>query len=144
MSLAESLVPEDAPDLVDALVAAHEQPLQVQLQADAQRPRLAEGLRVRLEWSRRCASRLLLQHRRLHLEEAAFVEVSANRRHDPAPRPERIPNLLVREQVEVTLALPDLDVGQAVELLGRRPQRLRDHLPRGRAHGRFPRPRPHG
>ena len=116
----------------------------MQFEADAEGAGLAEGLGARLEGARGGAPRLLLQHRRLHLEEAAPVEVAADGGDDAAARAEGVARLLVRHQVEVAAALAELDVGEAVELLGRGAQGLRDQLPRDRAHGRLARARAHG
>ena len=71
-----------------------------------------------------------LEHRRLDLEEAALVEEAADRRDQPAAQDEQLAGLLVGEQVELAVPVARLDVGEPVVLVGRRPQRLREQLPR--------------
>ena len=56
-----------------------------------------------------------LEDRRLHLDEPPLVERAADRRHDLRARDERLARLLVHQQVEVPLAVAELDVRQPVE-----------------------------
>ncbi len=74
-----SLVPEVVPDLVDPLEAADEQPLEIELVGDAQIERHVERVVVGDERTGRRAAVERLEHRRLHLEEAALVEEAAGR-----------------------------------------------------------------
>ena len=78
-----ALVAERAVDLVDALEAADEQPLEVQLGRDAQVQLHVERVVVRHERPRGRAAGDRLQHRRLDLEEAARLHEAADRRDDP-------------------------------------------------------------
>src|SRR3954454_19061603 len=70
-----------------------------------------------------------LEHRRLDLVEAVLVEPPADRADDLAPQDEEIARLLVGDQVELPLAVAGLGVLEAVELLGRGAQRLREQGP---------------
>jgi hypothetical protein len=51
-----------------------------------------------------------------------------DRRHDAAPNLEYSPGVRIDDQVEVPLPVPDLDVGQAVPLLGQRHQALGEEV----------------
>jgi hypothetical protein len=70
-----------------------------------------------------------LEDRRLDLEEAVVVERAADRGDDPGARGEELAGLLVGDEVELAAAVARLDVLQAVELLRRRPQGLREQRP---------------
>ena len=120
----QPLVAEVAADLVDAVEAADHQPLQVQLGRDPHVEVEVERVVVGLERLRRRAADDPVQHRRLHLEEAARVEEAADAAHDRAPLAEHLAHLGVDHQVDVALAVADLRVRQAVKFLGQRPRRL--------------------
>ena len=124
----QPLVAEVLADLVDALEAADDQPLEVQLDGDAKVEVAVERVEVRRERQRRAAAVDRLQHRRLDLDEAALVEPGADRGDDLGPRHEDLARVLVRDQVELAVAEAGLDVGQPVVLLGRRAQRLGQQL----------------
>ena len=126
----DPLVPEVAVDLEDLLDAADRQPLQVQLRRDAQVQLHVERVVMRDERPRQRAAGDRLHHRRLDLEIAARRQELADRRDDPAARLEHAPRVGVDDQIEVALAVADLDVGQAVPLLGQRQQALREEVQR--------------
>ena len=65
-----------------------------------------------------------LQDRRLDLDEAGLVEAAADGGDDPRPRQEELARLGVGDEVQLAAALAGLDVGQPVELVGWRAQRL--------------------
>ena len=141
----DALVAEDAAQLVDAVEPADDEALEVQLQRDAQVALLAERVEVRREGARRRAAGLGLQDRRLDLQEAARLHEAPHRRDDARSLHQHGPRVLVGLQVEVAPAVARLHVLQAVELLGRRPQRLGQqpqfrridrHLARARAEHR--------
>ena len=79
----DALVAEDPADLVDAVEAAHDQPLEVELRRDAQVEVHVERVVVGHERPRRRAAGDRLHHRRLDLEEAARVEERADRLDEP-------------------------------------------------------------
>ena len=56
----------------------------------------------------------------------------AHRRDDPRAVDEQPPRVLARDQIELAVAIARLDVGEAVVLVGRRAQRLGEHLERSR------------
>ena len=109
---ADAFVAEIAPDLVDRGKAADDQPLQIQLEADAQIKVLVELIVVGDEGlcSRAAVDRL--QDRRLDLEEAGVVQIGAQARARPRPRARnRSRALFVGQQVDVSPAIADLRVG---------------------------------
>ena len=126
----DALVAEVLAELVHALEPADDEPLEVELRRDAQVEVALELVVMRHERPRRSAAVARLQHRRLDLDEALAVEVGPDRRHDARAQHERLARLLVDEQVEVALAIAQLDVGEAVERVGERLGVAREHLER--------------
>ena len=124
----DALVAEHPPDLEDALHAADDEPLQVQLQRDAQVHVDVERVVVADERPGRRAALDAPQHRAFDFPEAAIVQVAADGADDPAPDLEDAARALVGHQVDVALAVAHLDVDQALVLVRRRPQRLAEHL----------------
>ncbi len=80
----DALVAEVAPDLVDALEAAHQQALEIQLERDAQVQVLLELVVVGDERARRRAAVERLQDGRLDLQEAVRVQELAQGAHGGA------------------------------------------------------------
>ena len=66
-----------------------------------------------------------LQNRGLDLDEPLGIEEPADRGNHPRADDEQLARLLVGDQIELPPPEPRLHVGQAMVLLGRRPQRLR-------------------
>ncbi len=135
-------VAEIAPDLVHPLVPAHQQPLQVKLEGDAQEEVLVELVVVGRKGRGCCPAVDGLQHGRLDLQEAALVEERPQCAHDGRPGDEDRPHLRVDGQVGVALAVACFLIGEgavnhalAVDhlFLGcrQRGQRLGEH-PEGR------------
>jgi len=133
----EALVAEVLADLVHALQAAHDQPLQIELGGDAQVDVLVEGVVAGNEGLGEGASVARLQDRRLHLEEAGLVQVAADRAHHARAQLEVTPRLLVDEQIEVTLAVAGLGVAQSVEGVWQRPADLGQELKLANGQGRL-------
>ena len=73
----QPFVAEIAVDLVDALEAADDQPLQIELRRDAQVHVQIERVVVRHERPRRRAARNRLHHRRLDFHEIERIEIVA-------------------------------------------------------------------
>ena len=113
----QSLVAEHAADLIDALQAAHDQALQVQLQGNAQLEILIQRVEMRLEGTGSRAARVRHQHRRLHLQEALAVQVAADAAQNPGALDKGVLYLGVHDQIRVALTVTDVRVRQAVELL---------------------------
>ena len=156
----DALVAEVLADLVDALEAADDEALEVELGRDAQVEVGVELVRVRDERVRERAAVPRLQDRRLDLDEAVLVQVAADRGDDPRAQEEELARVLVHQQVEVALPVARLRVGEPVERVreagsgsSRAPQlvdrerrlaaaRARRRCPRRRRRRRGPR-RPH-
>ena len=115
---AHALVAEVLADLVDAVDAADDAALEVQLGGDAQVEVALELVVVRDERPRQGAAVERLQHRRLDLDEAALVQEPADGGDDAGALDEDLARVVVDDEVEVALAVAGLDVGEAVELLG--------------------------
>ena len=120
----DALVAEDAPQLVDLVEAADDQPLEVQLQGDAQVEVLVEGVVVGDEGAGQSAPGGRLQHRRLHLDKAALVEELPDGGDDPAAHLEDLLDLGVGDEVQVALAVAFFDVAEAVPFLRQGLERL--------------------
>ena len=124
----EPFVAEVAIDLVDALQAAHHQPLQVQLRRDPQVEIDIERVVMRDERTRRGAAVERLHHRRLHFDEAARFQLPAQRRDDSRARDEDLAHVGIGDQIQIALAVARLHVFQAVPLLRHGEQRLAEEL----------------
>jgi len=85
----------------------------------------------------RRAARDRVQHRRLDLEIAAAGEMVAQHRDQPAAPSQGLATVRVHDQVEIALAVAQLDVGEAVIFLGQWPQCLGQHAQRGGVDGQF-------
>ena len=131
----DAFVAEDAADLEDAVHAADEAALEVQLEGDAQVEVAVEGVGVRLERTGRGAAGDGVQGRGLDLGELAAPEEAADRLDHAAADEEAAAGLLVDDEVEVALTVDLLGVGQAGPLLGQRAEGLRDQLVGGDADG---------
>ena len=94
---ADALVAEVAADLVDPLEAAHDQPLQVQLEADAQEQLLFELVVERGERPRGRAAVNRLEDRGLDFEEAVRVQVAAHGGDQLGPRAEHLAHFGIRQ-----------------------------------------------
>src|SRR5207302_7152694 len=119
---------EDPPDFVDLLEPAHDQPLQVQLERDPQVEVQVERVVVGLERPGQAAAWNLLEDRGLNLQKALRVHEPAQSRDDPRAGDEHVADVGVGDQVDVPLPVALLDVLQAVPLLRKWPERLREEL----------------
>ena len=79
---------------------------------------------MRGEWTRCGPAVKRLEHRRFHFDEATRIEKTPQRLHHAAALHKYFAHLRVHEHVRVALAIAQLDVGQAMPLLGQRQQRL--------------------
>ena len=115
-----ALVAEVLPDLVHALEAADDQPLEVELARDPEVEILVEQVRARDERLCEAAAVARLQQRRLHLDETVLVEGAADRRHHARAEDRVGARLPVHQQVEVPAPVALLDLRHAVEGVGQR------------------------
>src|SRR5262249_9770445 len=120
----KAFVAKHTPDLVHALETAHHEPLQVQLQSDAQIEVTVEHVVMGRERLRGPPAWDLLQHAGLYLQETQAVEQCPDCRDDTCPGCEHVANLGVGDQVQVALPVAQLHVAQAMPLLRQRPERL--------------------
>ncbi len=116
----DALVAEVLAELVDALQTADDQALEVELGRDPEVEILVELVVVRHERLREGAAIARLQDGGLDFDEAVAVEGATHRSHHPCAQQEDPPRLLVHQQVEVALAIAELDVGEPVEGVGQR------------------------
>ena len=126
-----ALVAEVLRELVDALEAADDEALEVELGRDAEVEVLVELVRVRHERVGERAAVAGLEDGRLDLDEAALVEVAPDRGDHAGAQLEVGARLLAHQQVDVTLPVAGLGVGQAVEGVGQRPLDLGEQLELG-------------
>ena len=146
---AHALVAEVAADLVHALVHADQQPLQVQLERDAQVQVLVELVVVGDERPGRRSAVERLKDGRLDFQESLVVEEFAQGFDDPGPHAEDVPHLWIHRQVGVALAVARFGVAECAmplarpvgQLLflgdGQRTDRLTEQFPRADAQGRL-------
>ena len=129
VGLVHALVAEDASQLEDAVKAAHDAPLEVQLGGDAHVAVLVERVEVRGEGTRVGAAQGLLQDGGLDLDVALLVlHVATDRRDELGAHAEGVAHLGVHDHVGVALAVAGLAVGQAAPLVGQRTAGLGEHL----------------
>ena len=119
----DALVAEVAVDLIDAVHAADQQALEVELGGDAQEEIDVERVVVGGERPRGRASGDGLHHRSFHFDEVAGVEEAADGLHDARALGEDLTNLGV-DQIDVAHAVAQFHVGEPVELFRQRQQIL--------------------
>jgi hypothetical protein len=116
----DALVAEDAADLEDPVDAADDEPLEVELERDAQRHVEVERVEVGRERPGRRAAVHRLQDRRLDLDEAVAVQHVAHGPHDGGAVVHHPAAVGVDDEVDVALPDPQLGVGEAVVLVRQR------------------------
>ena len=133
----DALVAEVLADLVHALEPSDDEALEVELGRDPEVEVRVELVVMRDERAGERAAVARLEDRRLDLDEAPLVERPPDRGHDTRARDERLARLLVHQQVEVPLAVAELDVRQPVERVRQRLRVPREELDALREHGRL-------
>ena len=128
MACGDALVAEDPADLEHALHATDDQPLEMQLECDAQVQLHVERVVVRDERAGMGAAGFEMQHRRLDFDESLVVQRSSEAGDDLVADAEGAAGLFVDDQVGVPLPEPRVDVGEAVPLVRHRPDGLRQQL----------------
>ena len=119
-----ALVAEDAADLIHALNAADDQALEVQLGRNAHIHINVKRVVVRDERARRRAAGDGAEHGGLDLHEAQAVQIAAQIGHEPAADLEIALALRVHDEIHIALAVAQLRVRHAMELLRQRAQGL--------------------
>ena len=117
-----ALVAENTAYLIHAIHPADDQPLERQLGRDAHVHIDVERVVVRDERACRRAAGDGVQHRRLDLDIAHVVQIIPQMLDELRADDEVALDLGVDDQVDITLTIARLLVGQAVELLGQRQQ----------------------
>ena len=125
---ADALVAEDATDLEHPLHAAHDEPLEVQLERDAQVQLHVERVVVGDEGPCVRTAGLDVQDRSLDLDEAAVVQCATERGDHGVADAEVAAGVVVDDEVGVPLTEPGIGVGEAVPLVGHRTHGLRQQL----------------
>ena len=119
-----TLVAEDAADLIHPVQAAHNQPLQGQLCGDTHIHIDVQSVVVGDEGPGSGAAGNGVQHRRLYLHIAPFIQEVPDVLDELGPDDEVSLHLRVHDQIHIPLAVPELQICQAVELLRQGQQRL--------------------
>ena len=127
----DAFVAEVAVDLKHTLKPTHDQSFQVQLWRDAQEHLLVQRVVVRGEGLGVCTAGDGVQHRRFNFEEVVLHHEITNTADRFASRHKALASGLVRHQIDVALAVFDLLVSHAVELVGHGPQALGQHADAG-------------
>src|SRR5262249_54278021 len=99
-----------AADLVDALESPDQQALEVELGRDPTIEIHVERVVMGDERLRRRAADQRMEHRRLDLEEVALVEEPADVADELRAALEDLGGVLVRDEIDVALAIAELDV----------------------------------
>ena len=114
VGLVHTLVAEVLGELIDTVVATHDQSLEVELVGDSHIEVDVQGVVVGDERTGRGASRDGLKDRGLDLKAAGGVEIFPHRGDDLRPLDEHVPYLRVDDEVNVPLAVAELRIGEGV------------------------------
>ena len=120
MLKADALIAEVASDLIDGGKAADDQPLQIELEADAQIEILVELVMVCDEGLSGGTAVERLQDRRLDFEEAGVVEVGTQGAHDHSPVTEQSACIFVGQQVHIATPVANFRIAHAVPFVRHR------------------------
>src|SRR5207237_8586640 len=126
----DPLVAEVPSDLVHALEPADEQSLEVELERDAKLEIDVENVVMGGEWLRERSAGDSLEHRRLHLDEAACVELGPKGPQGRGSSDRESGRLGVGRQLKVAPALLEVRVPETVPLLRERADGLAEHRER--------------
>ena len=124
MTGVKAFVAEDTTDLIDALEAADDQALEVELQGNAELEVLVQGVEMGLEGARCSAAGVGDQHGCLDLHEVTLCKEAADAGNNLRALDEDVAGSVAHDQVDVALAIAHIGVLQAVELLRQGSQRL--------------------
>ena len=109
-----TLVAEVFGELIDAVEAAHDEFLQIQLVGDAQVERHVQRVVVSLEGTSRRAAVERLQNRGLHFEVTLLVQIVTHRVDQQRALDERVLDMGVHDEVDVTLTVALLGVLEGI------------------------------
>ena len=137
MAHRDAFVAEVAVDLEHPVKAADDQALQIQLGRDAQEHLLVQRVVVGGKWFGVGAAWNGVQHGRLHFQKAVVHHEFADATDCFATRDKAFARGPVSHQVDVALAVFDLLVGDAVELVWHGPQAFGQQAHAGGVDGQF-------
>ena len=132
-----AFVSELTTKLVNALKTANKQALQRKLGCNTQVVLGVQSVVVGDKWLCVCAAKNLLKNRGLNLHVAVGLHKLTDDGDNLGALAEHVADLGVHDEVNVALAITNLAVGEAVELLRQRTQRLREDLQRGDCQGKL-------
>ena len=119
-----AFVAEHPANLVHTLHTANDEPLQVQLQRDAQVQLHVERIVMGDERSSVCAASLHVEHRGFHLHVSARAQGLANAGDDGVTHLEGSSGIGVDDEVGIALTESCVHIREAVPLVGHRAERL--------------------
>ena len=137
----DTLVTKIAVNLEDALDPADHQTLEIQLRRNPQKERHVQRVVVRGERPCQRAPGHGVHHRGFDLEKSAIDQEAPNTRQDARADLKHPPRRRIDDQINVSLPVSCLDVGQAVPFLRQRHKTLRQKLETPRPHGQLVGPR---
>ena len=114
VGLVHTLVAEVFGELIDTVVAAYNQPLEVEFVGDSHIEVDVEGVVVGDERTGRGASRNGLKDRGLDLKAAGVVEIFPHRGDNLRPLDEHVFHLRVHDEIHVPLTVAELRIGERV------------------------------
>src|SRR5262249_15378342 len=115
-------------DFIDAVKPADNQSFQIQFRCDAQIQVDIQGVVVRDEWTCYGSAGDRLHHRSFHFDEATRIQKAPDRLHYLAALYEDLAHIRIHRQIDIALAIAQLNVGQAVILFRKRKECLRQEL----------------
>ena len=130
-AVADAFIPEVAIDLENLLDAADHEALEVELWRNPQEELHVECVVMRHKRPRERTARNRLHHRRLDLEKPAGDEKLPHRGNRPATDLEHVTHVGIHHQIEIPLAVPNLDILKAMPLFRQRDEALREELQAG-------------
>jgi len=125
---AEAFIAEITVDFKDLFHTADQQPFKEQFRSDTHVQIDIKGVVMRHKRTRRRTAGNRLHHGRFDFNKAAGLQKRPDGGHHGAASAEALHNFRVRPQVHITLAIPQILIGQAVEFFRRRQQCLGQNL----------------
>jgi len=134
-----AFVTEAAVHVIDTFHAAHHETLQIEFRSDSEVEINVKRVVMRDEGLRVRAARDRVQHRGFDFEEAVLRHEVADRRDHLGTRDEAVARHVIRHQIDVTLAVDQFRIRDALMLVGKRTDRLREETKRLDVNGEFTR-----
>ena len=112
MGAVDAFIAKITADLVDAFEATHQQPLEIELEGNAQVEILLELVVMGDKWARRRPAVDGLEDGRLNLKETARVQEVSQGAHNSRPAAENLAHFWIDSQVGVALAVAHIWIRQ--------------------------------